>query len=131
MARVRLANLMTETERQRMKELCEAIAVEQDSGKMLRLVHELNVLLATKQERLDNMQAKAISFHRGNDHVVICSAMRHILEFPSRQNCQSYRCSECGWRYDVRRFSASIEVWFAQRNFEVHDCSAYMEKTLD
>ena len=59
MARVRLANLMTETERQHMKELCEAIAVEQDSGKMLRLVHELNVLLATKQERLDNMQAKA------------------------------------------------------------------------
>ena len=54
-----LANLMTETERQHMKELCEAIAVEQDSGKMLRLVHELNVLLATKQERLDNMQAKA------------------------------------------------------------------------
>jgi hypothetical protein len=45
--------------------------------------------------------------------------MRHIVEPTNREKCQSYKCSECGWRYDVRRFSfASIEFWFAERNFE-------------
>jgi hypothetical protein len=50
---------MTETERQRMMELCTAIATEQDSRIMLELVEELNRLLDGKQERLDFKQAKA------------------------------------------------------------------------
>jgi hypothetical protein len=50
---------MTETERQRMTELCTAIAAEQDSRKMIALVHELNILLEAKQARLDRTQAKA------------------------------------------------------------------------
>jgi hypothetical protein len=50
---------MTENERQLMTELCTAMAAEQDSEKMLKLAHELNVLLETKQERLDRKQAKA------------------------------------------------------------------------
>jgi hypothetical protein len=50
---------MNETERQRMTELCTAIAAEQDSRKMIALVHELNILVETKQERLDREQAKA------------------------------------------------------------------------
>jgi hypothetical protein len=54
-----LVNLMNETERQRMTELCTAIAVEEDSEKMIALVHEFNILLETKQERLDRKQAKA------------------------------------------------------------------------
>jgi hypothetical protein len=48
---------MNETERQRMTELCTAIAAEQDSEKMIALVHELNNLLETKQERLDRKQS--------------------------------------------------------------------------
>jgi hypothetical protein len=56
--------------------------------------------------------------------------MRHIVEPTNGEKCQSYRCSACDWRYDVRRFSlASIEFWFAQRNFEVHECSAYKQTT--
>ncbi|MCU1296303.1 MAG: hypothetical protein JWO91_581, partial [Acidobacteriaceae bacterium] len=44
--------------RQRMAELCAAIAVERDSGKMLQLVRELNRLLEAKQERLERKQEK-------------------------------------------------------------------------
>jgi hypothetical protein len=44
---------MNETERARMAELCAAIASEQDSQKLILLVQELNRLLATKQERLN------------------------------------------------------------------------------
>jgi hypothetical protein len=50
---------MNETERARMTELCTAIASEQDSQKMILLVQELNRLLATKQERLNQREAKA------------------------------------------------------------------------
>ena len=50
---------MNETERVRMTELCTAIASEQDSQKMILLVQELNRLLATKQERLNQREAKA------------------------------------------------------------------------
>jgi hypothetical protein len=47
---------MNELEQQRMKELCGAIATEQDSGTLLALVQELNVLLAAKQAGLDQKQ---------------------------------------------------------------------------
>jgi hypothetical protein len=50
---------MNETECQRMKELCAEIAAEQDSGKMLWLVRELNRLLEAKQERLGRKQEGA------------------------------------------------------------------------
>jgi hypothetical protein len=50
---------MNETERARMTELCTAIASEQDSQKMILLVQELNRLLATKQERLNQREAQA------------------------------------------------------------------------
>jgi hypothetical protein len=49
---------MNETEQARMKELCAAIASEQDSQKMILLVQELNRLLATKQERLNQKGVK-------------------------------------------------------------------------
>jgi hypothetical protein len=39
--------------KERWMELCDQAAVEQDSQKLLALVHEINRLLAEKQERLD------------------------------------------------------------------------------
>jgi hypothetical protein len=50
---------MTEIEQERMTQLCIAIVSEQDSQKMIALVQELNLLLATKQERLNQRDAKA------------------------------------------------------------------------
>ena len=50
---------MNEIEQARMNELCTAIASAQDSQKMIALVEELNRLLATKQERLYQKEAKA------------------------------------------------------------------------
>jgi hypothetical protein len=48
---------MDDTERQRMAELCAAIAAEQDSAKMLFLVRELNRLMGAKQDPLERKQA--------------------------------------------------------------------------
>jgi hypothetical protein len=50
---------MTDTERQRMSELCTAIVSEYDPQKMMKLVRDLNVLLDAKQERLERKQAEA------------------------------------------------------------------------
>jgi hypothetical protein len=47
---------MNDTERMRMTELCSAIATEQDSGKMLDLVAELNRLFELKEARLKQKQ---------------------------------------------------------------------------
>jgi hypothetical protein len=54
------AVVMNASERARMMELCTAIASEQDSEKMIRLVEELNRLLAMKQDRLDQKREKDI-----------------------------------------------------------------------
>lgn len=43
---------MTNEERQRMVELCQEIAVEEDYCKMIQLVHELNLLIEAKEKRL-------------------------------------------------------------------------------
>jgi hypothetical protein len=50
---------MTETERQRMTELCTAIVSEYDPQKMMKLVRELNVLLEPRQENRERTQAEA------------------------------------------------------------------------
>jgi hypothetical protein len=50
---------MNEIEQERMTLLCTAIVSEQDSQKMIVLVQELNRLLAPKQERLNQKEAKA------------------------------------------------------------------------
>jgi hypothetical protein len=49
---------MNELEQERMTQLCTAIAAEQVSEKMIALVQELNRLLATKQDRLDQRDGK-------------------------------------------------------------------------
>jgi hypothetical protein len=57
--------------------------------------------------------------------------MRHMIEFPNRRNCQSYRCGDCGWRHDVRLFGHHpVEFWLATRSFEVHDCSKYRQPPM-
>jgi hypothetical protein len=43
---------MNADDQDRMKELCTAIAGEQDSHRLIGLVEELNCLLARKEERL-------------------------------------------------------------------------------
>jgi hypothetical protein len=43
---------MNPDEQERMRELCSAIAQEQDSEKLLGLVEDLNSLFARKEERL-------------------------------------------------------------------------------
>ena len=45
-------------EKERMKQLCTAIAVEQVSEETIALVQELNRPLAAKQERLDQKRGK-------------------------------------------------------------------------
>ncbi|MCU1296272.1 MAG: hypothetical protein JWO91_550 [Acidobacteriaceae bacterium] len=42
-----------------MTELCTAIIAEQDVHKMTELLHKLNILLGTKQDRLERKQEKA------------------------------------------------------------------------
>jgi hypothetical protein len=43
--------------RERWKELCELIADEQDPGRMMELVKELNRILAEKEQRLLNARS--------------------------------------------------------------------------
>jgi uncharacterized coiled-coil protein SlyX len=50
--------LQNET-KERWKELCERIAVEQDHAKFLALIQELNQVLAEKDLRLKAAQAKS------------------------------------------------------------------------
>jgi uncharacterized coiled-coil protein SlyX len=50
--------LQNET-KERWKELCERIAVEQDHAKFLALIQELNKVLAEKDLRLKAAQAKS------------------------------------------------------------------------
>lgn len=42
--------------KERWQQLCEQAAIEQDSKKLLELTHEINRLLAEKQERLDKLR---------------------------------------------------------------------------
>jgi hypothetical protein len=48
--------IMNADEQDRMKELCTAIAGEQDSHRLIGLVEELNRLLARKEERLKQQE---------------------------------------------------------------------------
>jgi hypothetical protein len=49
--------------------------------------------------------------------------MRLMIEFPDRDNCRGYQCTECNWHYDIRLFDInSAEYWIAARDFEMHDC---------
>jgi hypothetical protein len=43
---------MKEADRDRIRELCSLIAVEQDRQKLLQLIEELSLILAAKDERL-------------------------------------------------------------------------------
>lgn len=45
---------MTSEERERMNELCQKIAVEQDHDRFVRLLRELNSLLERKEHRLEH-----------------------------------------------------------------------------
>ena len=48
---------------------------------------------------------------------------RHMLEFPDHKNCESYLCSDCDWRHDIRLFDINPgEFWTALGMFEMHDC---------
>jgi len=47
---------MTSEQRARMNELCQCIQDEQDSGKFMALVEELNVLLENRSARLSSVK---------------------------------------------------------------------------
>ncbi len=49
---------MTPDERERMHNLCEQLAIEQNHEKFTKLVQELNDLLDHKEERLDSPPKK-------------------------------------------------------------------------
>jgi len=49
---------MTPDERERMNDLCEHIAKEQDHDRFVKLVQELNDLLDHKEQRLDTPPPK-------------------------------------------------------------------------
>jgi hypothetical protein len=56
--------------------------------------------------------------------------MRKITAFPDNVNCQTYTCSDCDWRFDVRLYDgSSAEFWTAAREFEKHDCTTNREAT--
>ena len=49
-----IPSLMKPDERERMYQLCAMIEKEQDHGKFLRLIQELNELLERKEQRLED-----------------------------------------------------------------------------
>jgi hypothetical protein len=47
--------VISDDEREKMKRLCERIAIEQDDASFIELVQELNNLLEKKEERLQQV----------------------------------------------------------------------------
>jgi len=61
---------MTPDERERMHILCERIAKEQDHGKFVKLVQELNDLLDLKRRRLERPATRSKTIKRQSGYGV-------------------------------------------------------------